>query len=78
MHTEHQDRYHNGADDDAAMHCLAVFVRDTAYGGMRQTNHPEADQYPEGGHKGRGEDVIRALRGDQFWIDSLQGFHCLT
>jgi hypothetical protein len=53
MHAKHQDRHHDGADDNAAVHRFAVFIGDTAHGGMRQANHAEADQHPERGHKGR-------------------------
>ena len=72
MHAKHQDRHHDGADNDAAMHGFAVFVGDTAHCGMWQTNNAEADQYPKRGHKGWREDILRALRGHQLDVDRLQ------
>ncbi len=72
MHAKHQDRHHDGADNDAAMHGFAVFVGDTAHCGMWQTNNAEADQHPKRGHKGWREDIFRALRGHQLDVDRLQ------
>jgi hypothetical protein len=34
---------HNRPDDDALVNGFAVFIGDTAHGGMRQTNYSEAD-----------------------------------
>ena len=57
------------------MHGFAVFVGDTAHGGMREAYHAEADQHPTRGHKGWREDIFRPLRGHQLDIDRLQGLY---
>ncbi len=77
MHTEHQNRHHDGANNDPAVYGLAVFIRDTAYGGMRQADDAETDQHPERGHESRREDIIGAVWRYQLRIDLLERFYRL-
>ena len=44
---------------------------------MRQADNAEANQHPERGHKGGGQDIIRTVRRHQLWVDPLQCVHRL-
>ncbi len=72
MHAEHEHYHHDGAENNAAMHRFAVFIRDAAHGGVRQADNAEADQHRKGAEERRVDNVADSFRRHQLRIDSAQ------